>query len=190
MPSTSLAFCISLTLLGIVSTCHAETYLETAYSEVNPDWKPYANGEGIRILGKLELPHSFYLFGSYNTATLKTSGPLSAHGKAENWRIAGAGWAFPIASFISLHGGASYQGVRTGSGYHDGMAVHAGFHLTPMKWAFLELDVGYLDLLVDDISLEATLGVRPTEKLAITVRIHDHSEWDFTAYEAGLRLYF
>ncbi len=60
----------------------------------------------------------------------------------------------------------------------------------PLKWLFLDLDIAYLDLIVEDISLEATLGVHLVDQVALTFRIHDHSDWDFTAYEAGLRLLF
>lgn len=191
MARPSLRFTICTFLVGLSTICQAQPHLELAYSEVNPDWKPYANGSGLRVLGKLSLPKSLYLFGSYNTASLQTSGPeLSRYKEATDWRIIGTGWAYPINESLRLQSGVSYQGVDVQGGYQDGWAFHTGLKLTPLNWMFFELDLAYLDLLVQDISLEATLGIRLIDHAAITFRIHDHSDWDFTAYEAGVRLFF
>lgn len=191
MASRSLRSAVCAVLLAFSAASAGQTHLEVAYSEVNPDWKPYSNGAGVRVLGSLALPHSFLIFGSYNTATLKTSGPeLSRHQEAWGWRIAGAGWGYSLTNNLRLKGGASYQGVDLHGGYESGWAIHTGFQFMPLKWLFLDLDIAYLDLIVEDISLEATLGVHLVDQVALTFRIHDHSDWDFTAYEAGLRLLF
>lgn len=164
---------------------------ELAYSRLSIDYKPLPDAEGLRTLVHFGLGDRFTLSASYNDADFRPSGPeLGRYAEAANWADVTAGlnlWRHPaFAVGVAL----SSQSVELDEQREYGYAAHAQLAYTPWSFLRLDLDLAHMDLVIEDVRAAATLSLRFTPVLALTARIIDHSDWDLTFYEAGLRWQF
>ncbi len=180
---------VSLAL--VASVTQAESYAELARATVNPDYKPYPNGTGVVAQARFELPADFFAFARFNETGFRPSGPVVGKFKeGEDWTILESGYQLTRFAGFDLEVGASYQAVWLDDQREDGYGIHANIATMPWSWLKFSLDLAYVDLVLQDIALTADLALMVTEQFGVTLRLHDHSDWDFTSYEAGLRYYF
>ena len=183
-------------LLGGVMTLSslnagASSYAELAYSRLSIDYKPFPDANGVRALAQLGIGERIEAYGSYNSAEFRPSGPeLGQYALASDWADLGARIALLRGETLRLALGASSQSVELDSDRKYGHALHANLRWTPSARLQLELDLAQMDLVIDDIRASAALALHLSESLSLTTRIIDHSDWDLTFYEAGLRWNF
>ncbi len=180
-----------LSLALFASVTQAESYAELARATVNPDYKPFANGTGVVAQARLDLPADFFLFARFNETTFRPSGPVvGKYREGEDWTIVETGYQITRFAGFDLSVGGSYQAVWLDNQREDGFGMHTNLATMPWPWFKFSLDLAYVDLVMQDIALTADLALMVTDQLGVTLRLHDHSDWDFTSYEAGLRYYF
>lgn len=190
----SAALLLAACCLGAAPTASpavANSFVEVAYSDVSVDYKPFPDFHGERLLGQLGIGRRIELFGSYSTADFWPSGPvLGQYARAEDWIDAGARYALYAGDTLRLSIAASSQSVKLDQDRKYGHALHAGLRWTPWPFVQLDLDIAKMDLVIKDVRSSATLAFRLTKSLALTARVIDHSDWDLTFYEGGLRWSF
>ncbi len=166
--------------------------IDVSYSEANPDYKPFSNGEGV-ALHAVAFWHNWQVFGRLAEAEFQPSGEV-AGGTMKDWWALGLGYERPITERWSVRGRSAFQGLTrkrsttrsSEQGYE--FAVGAGFSPT-QAWQFY-LDVGVMDVLIDDWSLSFEGRYRMSERVYLVARLRDYADFDLTYYEGGIGLRF
>lgn len=178
-------------LLAAPLTAQAETYAELAYSNLSIDYKPFDDAQGWNFLGAVDLGPRIEVFGWFNEAGFTPSGPeLGIYKNADGWLTTGARYRLGSWKQLRFKLGASSQSVELDGDREYGYAAHAGLQYVPFPWLRIDLDVAALHLVMNDIEASATVALMLTDTLALTGRIIDHSDWDLTSYEGGIRWLF
>ena len=166
-------------------------FAELVYSDVSIDYKPFPDSHGERLLAQFGIGERFETFGSYSNARFRPSGPtLGRNRYAEDWIDAGARYALYTGEHLRLALGASSQSVELDRDRKYGYAWHGNLRWTPWSFVELDLDLARMHLVINDTRASAALAIFVTRNLALTARILDHSNWDLTFYEGGLRWSF
>ncbi|MGQ0701357.1 MAG: hypothetical protein ACT4PZ_24330 [Panacagrimonas sp.] len=174
-----------------LTAARADTYAELLYANVNIDFKPFPDEYGVHIFGSVDVHPRVTIFGGSNFTEFQPSGPvLGRYRSADDWTTVGAEFALWKNASAALVAGGAYQSVKLDEDREGGSSFHLGGRWRPHDRVRLGLNVGYLDLVVDDITLIASAAFALTRRLAWSFRVEDHSDWDFTTYETGLRWYF
>lgn len=188
---TRLLFAVGTAVCALTtSPAFADSFVELAYSDVSIDYKPFPDSHGERALGQLGIGRRFEAFGSYSNADFRPSGTLARYARAEDWIDVGARYALFAGDALRLSVGASSQSVELDRNRKYGHALHAGLRWTPWSFLQIDLDIAKMDLVIDDIRSSATMAFKLTKSIALTARVIDHSDWDLTFYEGGLRWNF
>lgn len=165
-------------------------FVEVDFSENNPDFKPYSNGDGYNFVGAISLPERNFAFVLYNDAPFRASGNEIGRGQEiDYWAIAGLGHAIRLAERVDLIVDASFRSTSLGERDEAGYGIGAGVRLAPWRPLELTLHLAGIDLVETDLEMMAELAIRPWPALAFVTRLRDYGQWDFTAYEAGVRWY-
>lgn len=185
-----------LLLVGISPSAHAEdirVHADLTYTEANPDWKPYSNGEGFSVYGELWADLGVFGAYRYTDAELRTSGSVSG-GIVNEWQSLDAGYRYGWNQDWQLEARLSYQqnerdlGTRTreesGLGYELGGAIELIDRLN------LRLNLGKIDVEISDWVLRSELQFDFNDRLFAIARLRDYADWDFTYYEAGIGVKF
>jgi hypothetical protein len=188
--------CLSRAVLAGALLCAggnvgAESYVAALYSHVNIDYKPFPDAEGVNLMASLEVLPRLDVFARFNTTEFRPSGPeLGRYRTAENWAAAGVEYSLLKSDKFGLGLGAALHSVTLDNDRETGHSFHLAAYWRPLSWLNLSASLGQLDLVIDDITAIARAGISLTPNLAWDLRIEDHSDWDFTAYETGLRWSF
>lgn len=183
-------------LAGMSPSVHAEdirVHADLTYTEANPDWKPYPNGEGFSVYGELWAELGVFGAYRYTDAELIPSGAVSG-GTINDWQSLDAGYRYGWHQDWQLEARLSYQqnerdlGTRTrkesGLGYELGGAVELIDRLN------LRLNIGTIDVEISDWVLRSELQFDFNDRLFAIARLRDYADWDFTYYEAGFGVKF
>ena len=169
---------------------HAE--LDVSYSEANPDYKPFTNGEGETLHARV-MWQQWHGFVRYANAEFQPSGEV-AGGTIKDWWAVGGAYEHRFSSQWSALVGASLQGLTRVTGAQeedeDGYEVALGARWQMLDSLRLGVDVGVMDLVIDDWSLNAELRYEVSEPVYVVARLRDYADFDLTYYEAGLGLRF
>lgn len=171
---------------------HADDFqvdLDVSYSVSNPDYFAFENGEGISIYGEASYDDSWMLVGRHNDAAFRPSGPV-AGGIVESWSEIGLGyrirWSAAWASELII----SSQHVDNTRGSESGFLVQVGARFEALDTLSLALHVGYLDVLIEDWTINIESKYQLHRHIYAVARLRDYGDWDLTYYELGLGLRF
>ncbi len=191
MIKTNLLFL--LVLVSFPSAAELSWRADVTYTEANPDFSAFSNGEGYSIYA--EVLHEAGVFGAlrHTDAEFQPSGPVSG-GEVSTWQSVALGYRHDLDEHWLLEGRVSFQeNERELSGGKDkesGHAIELGAGFKVFDPLSVRLNVGTLDLLIDDWTLRAELEYSFSENIYAIARLRDYADWDFTYYEAGLGIKF
>jgi hypothetical protein len=166
-----------------------ELDLDASYSVANPDFSAFESGEGVSIYGQLVYADAWMLVARYNDAAFRPSGPV-AGGVVETWSEAGLGYRVGWSERWSSEVIYTWQRVDNTRGSESGWQIQFGARLQALDTLSFALHLGYLDVLIDDwtLNLESKFQFHPS--VYAIARLRDYADWDLTYYELGLGLSF
>ena len=166
--------------------------LDMSYSEANPDYKPFPNGEGETLHGRLGWKN-WQGFVRYANAEFQPSGEV-AGGTIKDWWAVGAAYRYELSSDWVVRAGVSIQELtRVINGNEDtenGHEFAVGTLWQPLESLRFGLDVGVMDVVIDDWSLHFEARYQIQKPVYLVARLRDYADFDLTYYEAGLGLAF
>ncbi len=160
-------------------------YLEVTYYRPNPDYQ-FDDDSSVGVNGSLSVQRMFG-FAHYSDAEIRVGGDGGGRMLGQ-WRELGLGAYLPLTERLHLVAAVSAQQADIDGDAEQGWRLHAGARGALGNRWWWSLEAGYLDLELSDHPLNAELGFRPHDRLGVLFRIRDYAEWDFTAYELGVRL--
>ena len=174
----------SLLLIPSFSQAGETTELEILYTDVNPDYSPFPNGDGVALGIEHNFDNGLFATGYFNSADFTASGPEVGREEVNSWFTAGVGYRFDkTEGFYSL---LTLESVDTESESYDGFGIHLGYQADfSENWAGL-LQVGYIDTEFSDYHIKAKLLYRVSDDIALTIGLRDYHEWDYVSYEGGV----
>jgi len=164
-------------------------HVDVSYTEANPDFSPFSNGEGVTVYGRLTVEQLFFIYGRHGNAAFKPSGPVSG-AEVEGWSEAGAGLRYPLSESWSIEGMLNRQRVSRSDQSHSGHGYKAGVAWQAMAPLGFRLYVGNVDILIEDTTLAFEVDYSILDNIYLIARLRDYADWDFTFYELGLGLRF
>ena len=159
------------------------------YSEANPDFSPFPNGEGISVYGRLSYDSAF-LFARHSNPEFRPSGDVSSADEVESWNELGLGYALDVHDNWTIEAGASWQEVEQGDNDESGHEIYIGAGFQPWDSLSFDLSVGQIDVQIDDWNLDFETRYSFYENVYFVAKLRDYADWDFTYYEAGLGIGF
>ncbi len=172
-------------------------YVEVAYSLYNPDWERRENASGASLLASRRLGDRFRATASVNLLETGDTGldVVNARGLPfSNWHTVGLGVYGPLGSRFGYTVTGTYQGVDVDDNYESGAGIAGGlyavFGSVFGRELELGLEVGFIDVVISDTTLVGQVVYRLSGSTALTARIMDYADWDYTRYELGLRATF
>jgi hypothetical protein len=163
--------------------------LDASYVVANPDYSPFESGEGASIQGLLVYRGSLLLVARYNDASFRPSGPV-AGGMVESWSEIGLGYRAALSTAWDSELVVTSQHVDNTRGSESGFQVQVGARFKAREALSFALHVGYLDVLIDDWTLNLESKYRFHPHAYAVARLRDYADWDFTYYELGLGVSF
>lgn len=181
----SLLVCLSAATLAQDFSGRADI----SYSEANPDYSPFPNGEGTSLFAKLFYLDQVFLTVRTTDSSFKPSGPVSG-AEVEKWQEFGLGYRQRFNEFWALELSYLYQEIKQAGDYESGHENQIGVVYSPLDKLDLELSLGKLDLQIDDWNLDFEARYSVFENVYLTAKLRDYADWDFTFYEAGIGVSF
>jgi len=167
--------------------------IDVSYAEANPDFSAFSNGEGLSSYA--EAAHDNGVFGAlwHSDVSFRPSGMVSG-GKIRYWQSFDVGYRHELNTRWNIEARINLQQnerktrrvteKETGHGYELGAAFSV---LDPLH---VRLNVGKLDLLIDDWYLRSEVQMDFSDRIYAIARLRDYADWDFTYYEFGLGVQF
>ena len=184
---------------GFVSSVHAEAgsspqgygvNVEIAYSEGNPDYSYFANGEGYTVLASYALSEHVYLQGHANEVEFKPGGPINGSRVQKNWRSVGAEYKHPVAENLNVTAEANYERQEFSDDAVTGYSIGSGIELKLLPAVDFNVRLNYMNIELDDWQLTGELFFYLNKNVYCSLRIRDYDENDFTYYEGGVGVFF
>lgn len=188
-----LALFLLASMSPVVNAEEIRVHADLTYTEANPDWKPYPNGEGFSAYG--ELWADVGLFGAfrYTDAELKASGSVSG-GIVNYWQSLDAGYRYGWNQDWQFEARLNYQqnerDLGTMTRKESGMGYELGGALELIDQLTLRLNLGKINVEISDWVLRSELQFDFNERLFAIARLRDYADWDCTYYEAGIGVKF
>lgn len=170
-------------------TSHFSGRVDVSYTEANPDFSPFPNGEGVSVYGRIEYDETWLASYRQTNASFQPSGPVSGD-DVDIWRELGVGFHHAFNETWAVEGLVSYQQIDQGSNDESGHELQLGVSLSPSRVVEFDLSVGQLDLQIDDWNLDFETRVNAYKDFYLTAKLRDYADWDFTYYELGMGIYF
>ena len=115
-------------------------FVEIDFSENNPDFKPYSNGDGYNLVGAISLPERNFAFLLYNDAPFRASGDEIGRGQeVDYWAIAGLAVTAAVYGAVALIVKADDVGLRMAETGRLGLTRSVGQALVNGMPGFLAL---------------------------------------------------
>lgn len=162
---------------------------DISYSEANPDYSPFPNGDGISLYARLDYRDTAFVYLRSTDAEFQPSGPVSG-GNVKDWQEIGLGYHYGLSDQWSLEASASYQEIEQAGSDDNGHEFQLGVGFRPIEKLDLDLSLGALDLQINDWNLDFEARYHFVERFYIVTKLRDYADWDFTYYEAGLGVSF
>jgi len=175
-----------------VPLTHASEFdyrVDLSYSEANPDFSAFANGEGLTWYGRATYAQSVFAFVRLSNARFQPSGRVSG-AEVEHWFESGLGYHFPLSGRWALEGNIAYQKIGENGDDNSGKSYQLGLRYRPFSAVGFGLDVGRIDVKIDDWTLVFEIDYQLTDHVYFIGRLRDYADWDFTYYEGGVGFTF
>ena len=185
--STLLGFSLFLSIPALADDFGGR--LDVSYSEANPDYSPFPNGEGVSLYGRLSYQDSWFTYLRYSDAEFRPSGEVQGD-EVDVWQEVGLGYKYTFNELWYLEGAVSYQGVEQGNNDENGHEIQLGVGLTPIDALAFELSIGQIDVQIDDWNLDFETRYYFLDGVYAVAKLRDYADWDFTYYEGGLGITF
>jgi len=191
-----------LAMLLLILACHSfsahadddiRIHTDLTYTEANPDWKPFSNGDGYSVYA--EAWHGIGAFGAfrYTDARLQPSGPVNG-GFINYWQSIDVGYRYGRTRNYQLEARLSYQQnereLPTTTQTQSGLGYEIGGSVKLLERLRLRLNLSTIDIEIKDWTLRSELQFDISDRLFLIARLRDYNDWDFTYYEAGIGLRF
>lgn len=190
---SSLGICFVLMFSSLVASAEEFSQLsgrmDITYSEANPDYSPFSNGKGLGLTARIEYDESLLAYVRRSNASFRPSGPVGGI-KVDLWQELGLGYQYQINDMWSFEGILSYQEVEQANETEGGHEIQLGTKFSPFHSLNFDLNLGKLDLQIDDWNLEFETRYTVFEQTYLVAKLRDYADWDFTYYEVGLGFYY
>ncbi|WP_020407268.1 hypothetical protein [Hahella ganghwensis] len=190
MKNNNVLLCLTLILVSCNVGAGELIYrLDASYSEANPDYSPFENGDGLSLYAEVKGREGIFAFARHTDVNFRPSGPVSGD-IVEYWNELGLGFRHPVSEHFSVLGNMSWQSLKKGEERERGHGVQVGLRYQPFQPFGLELYVGRVDILIRDWILRAEAEYHLTQNIYLIARLRDYADWDVTYYEFGAGIAF
>ncbi|OZG75253.1 hypothetical protein BTA51_02390 [Hahella sp. CCB-MM4] len=185
-----LLYCLLLSIVGLQANATDLQYrLDVSYSEANPDYSAFENGDGASIYGEILANDAIFAFIRRADVKFRPSGPVDG-GSVEYWDELGAGFKHPISDSFFILGNMSLQYLKKKDKNERGHGVQVGARYQPFESFGVNLYAGRIDVVIKDWTLRAEMDYRLTQHTYLVARLRDYADWDVTYYEFGAGIVF
>jgi hypothetical protein len=163
---------------------------DLSYSEANPDYSAFDNGEGVTWYGRVTYAQSVFAFVRRSDASFQPSGMVSG-AEIDHWLETGLGYHLPISEQWAMEAIVSHQKIeQVGGNKESGKGYQLGARYRPVESIGFGLDVGKVDVKIDDWTLAFEVDYQLSDHVYFVGRLRDYADWDFTYYEGGFGVRF